>query len=142
MPTYEYKCPAGHVFEKFFPTMHDKRREKCPVCGRQAERQISGGTGLVFKGSGFYITDYKRAGEKQQDGKEGAKATPESKPSPEAKPPEGAKKKKKTDSGDKRGRSSRSARRWRTPRRGAGAPGWQPTTGRSVPLSRAEAARR
>src|SRR5438132_753489 len=86
MPTYEYKCPAGHVFEKFFPTMHDKRREKCPVCGRQAERQISGGTGLVFKGSGFYITDYKRAGEKQQDGKEGSKATPESKPSPEPKP--------------------------------------------------------
>ncbi len=101
MPTYEYKCPAGHVFEKFFPTMHDKRREKCPVCGRQAERQSSGGTGLVFKGSGFYITDYKRAGEKQQDGKEGSKATPESKPSPESKPPEGAKKKKKTDSGDK-----------------------------------------
>ncbi len=108
MPTYEYKCPAGHVFEKFFPTMHDKRREKCPECGRQAERQISGGTGLVFKGSGFYITDYKRAGEKQQDGgekqqdgKEGSKATPESKPSPESKPPEGAKKKKKTDSGDK-----------------------------------------
>jgi len=96
MPTYEYKCPTGHVFEKF-----DKRREKCPVCGRQAERQISGGTGLVFKGSGFYITDYKRASEKTQDGKEGSKATPESKPSPESKPPEGAKKKKKTDSGDK-----------------------------------------
>src|SRR5439155_143494 len=33
MPTYEYKCPAGHLFEKFFPMMHDKRREKCPTIG-------------------------------------------------------------------------------------------------------------
>src|SRR2546427_4160814 len=65
MPTYEYKCPAGHVFEKFYPTMNYKRREKCPTCGKPAERQISGGAGLVFKGSGFYTTDYKRAGEKQ-----------------------------------------------------------------------------
>ncbi len=102
MPTYEYKCPAGHLFEKFFPTMHDKRREKCPVCGRQAERQISGGAGLVFKGSGFYITDYKRAGEKQPEGKEEPKPLPESKPTVESKTPEGTKsKKKKTDSGDK-----------------------------------------
>ena len=71
------------------------------MCGRQAERQISGGAGLVFKGSGFYITDYKRAGEKKEDGKEGSKPTPEPKPSPESKPSEGAKKTKKTDSGDK-----------------------------------------
>src|SRR2546427_1959775 len=41
MPTYEYKCPAGHVFEKFYPTMNYKRREKCPTCGQPAERQIS-----------------------------------------------------------------------------------------------------
>src|SRR2546422_830816 len=65
MPTYEYKCPAGHVFEKFFPSMHDKRWEKCPTCGKLAERQISGGAGLVFKGPGLYTTDYKRAGGKQ-----------------------------------------------------------------------------
>src|SRR3989475_6838185 len=65
MPTYEYKCPAGHGFEKFYPTMNSSRRVKCPTCGKMAERQISGGAGLVFKGSGFYITDYKRAGEKQ-----------------------------------------------------------------------------
>src|SRR5438876_9192345 len=95
MPTYEYKCPAGHLFEKFFPTMHDKRREKCPVCGRQAERQISGGAGLVFKGSGFYITDYKRAGEKQPEGNEEPKPLPESKPTVESKTPEGTKSKKK-----------------------------------------------
>src|SRR2546426_4332524 len=66
MPTYEYKCPAGHRFEKFYATMNDSRRVKCPTCGKQAERQISGGTGLVFKGSGFYVTDYKRAGRSEE----------------------------------------------------------------------------
>jgi putative FmdB family regulatory protein len=64
MPTYEFKCPKGHVFEKFYPTITNTRRLKCPKCGRMAQRLISGGAGLVFKGSGFYITDYKRAGEK------------------------------------------------------------------------------
>ncbi len=87
MPTYEYKCPAGHVFEKFYPTMNHSRRVRCPSCRKLAERQISGGAGLVFKGSGFYITDYKRAGEKREQ-KES-----ESKPADSSK--------KKTDSADK-----------------------------------------
>jgi putative FmdB family regulatory protein len=74
MPTYEYKCPAGHAFEKFYPTMNDSRRVKCPTCGKAAERQISGGAGLVFRGSGFYATDYKRAGETNEgEKKEGEK---------------------------------------------------------------------
>lgn len=60
MPTYEYKCPNGHLFEKKFPRITSQRHAKCPVCGTRAERQISGGAGLVFKGSGFYATDYKR----------------------------------------------------------------------------------
>ena len=60
MPTYEYKCPNGHLFEKTFPRISTQRFAKCPKCGKRAERQISGGTGLVFKGSGFYQTDYKR----------------------------------------------------------------------------------
>jgi putative FmdB family regulatory protein len=104
MPTYEYKCPNGHVFEKFYPTITETRRVKCPTCGKLAERQISGGAGLVFKGSGFYITDYKRAGEKK-DQKEETKPATESKPASEtktvgdAKPSDSAKKKK--DSGDK-----------------------------------------
>ena len=62
MPTYEYRCPKGHGFEKFFPQMNNRRRMRCPKCGQLAERLISGGAGLVFKGSGFYITDYKRSG--------------------------------------------------------------------------------
>ena len=94
MPTYEYKCPNGHVFEKIFPTMNDKRHAVCPVCKKRAVRQISGGTGLVFKGSGFYETDYKRAGEKKPEGE--AKAEPKSEPKTPAAEP-----KKKKDSADK-----------------------------------------
>jgi putative FmdB family regulatory protein len=61
MPTYEYQCPDGHLFDKF-QKMTDKPRAKCPVCGKPAVRKISGGAGLVFKGSGFYITDYGKDG--------------------------------------------------------------------------------
>ena len=69
MPTYEYRCPEGHEFE-LFQKMADKPRAKCPVCGKPAARQISGGAGLHFKGSGFYITDYGK------DGKGPRKAEP------------------------------------------------------------------
>lgn len=61
MPTYDYRCPEGHAFEKF-QKMTDKPRAACPTCGKAATRQISGGAGLVFKGSGFYITDYGKDG--------------------------------------------------------------------------------
>ncbi len=61
MPTYEYQCPEGHEFE-LFQKMSEKPRAKCPVCGKSATRKISGGAGLVFKGSGFYITDYGKDG--------------------------------------------------------------------------------
>jgi len=61
MPTYEYLCPEGHAFEKF-QKMAEKPRAKCPTCGLPATRKISGGAGLVFKGSGFYITDYGKDG--------------------------------------------------------------------------------
>jgi putative FmdB family regulatory protein len=61
MPTYEYVCPAGHAFDKF-QRITDKARVKCPTCGKLASRKISGGAGLVFKGSGFYITDYGKDG--------------------------------------------------------------------------------
>jgi putative FmdB family regulatory protein len=99
MPTYEYKCPAGHSFEKFYPTMNNQRRAKCPTCGKSAERQISGGAGLVFKGSGFYITDYKRAGSPtpESTGEAKSESKPEAKPATESKP-DGGKKKKKLSS--------------------------------------------
>ncbi len=80
MPTYEYKCLKGHVFEKFYPTINSKRTATCPTCGKKAERLLSGGAGLVFKGSGFYITDYKRAGEKKEGEAKPADAKGEPKP--------------------------------------------------------------
>ena len=64
MPTYEYKCPkCGTRFERF-QRMTAPPALPCPKCGTNAQRLISGGHGLVFKGSGFYETDYKRPGEK------------------------------------------------------------------------------
>jgi len=57
MPTYEYRCEKGHKFEEFQSILADPI-QVCPICGSHAERMISGGTGLIFKGSGFYITDY------------------------------------------------------------------------------------
>ncbi|HSH46128.1 MAG TPA: FmdB family zinc ribbon protein [Longimicrobiales bacterium] len=70
MPTYEYRCPEGHAFEKF-QRMSDPPEAECPECGKPAERVLSGGAGLLFKGDGFYITDYrsesyKKAAEKDK----------------------------------------------------------------------------
>lgn len=65
MPTYEFVCPAGHTFDKLYRTMSTAPTElPCPECGQPATRKISGGAGLLFKGSGFYITDYGKNGKK------------------------------------------------------------------------------
>lgn len=58
MPTYEYRCPKGHEFEKF-QRMSEPPAAQCPACGQEATRLLSGGAGLLFKGEGFYITDYR-----------------------------------------------------------------------------------
>src|SRR5438034_1123828 len=60
MPTYEYRCDAcGHTFEQFQSIKAEPIR-KCPKCGKnKVKRLISTGAGLIFKGSGFYITDYR-----------------------------------------------------------------------------------
>jgi len=93
MPTYEYRCPQGHRFE-LFQRMSDEPRATCPECGSESERILSGGAGFLFKGEGFYITDYrsesyKKAASKETGGGDGEKG--------EAKPP--APKAKKDPSG-------------------------------------------
>jgi len=88
MPTYEFRCPKGHDFEKFYRSISAAPLEvTCPVCGKIAERQLSAGGGLVFKGSGFYITDYGKDGKKQQTAPAvaGEGATPASGPEAEKK---------------------------------------------------------
>jgi len=61
MPTYQYECDAcKHAFE-ILQTMLDKKLKKCPQCGEKTlYRLIGAGSGFIFKGSGFYETDYKR----------------------------------------------------------------------------------
>ena len=75
MPTYEYVCAEGHAFEQF-QKMSDRPIAKCPTCGAKASRRVSGGQGLIFKGSGFYITDYGKDGKgpRKADGGEAAPA--------------------------------------------------------------------
>lgn len=60
MPTYDYRCAAcEHEFE-LFQSMKDKPKRKCPSCGKNAlKRLIGAGAGVLFKGSGFYETDYR-----------------------------------------------------------------------------------
>lgn len=114
MPTYEYRCPEGHDFERF-QKMTDSPRARCPVCGRNGVRQISGGAGLIFKGSGFYITDYGKDGKGPRQDKEsevkpdpapagqesGAKPEESAKAGPSEKPD---KSEKKDEQGDKSGK--------------------------------------
>jgi putative FmdB family regulatory protein len=80
MPTYEYRCPKGHDFE-LFQRMSDEPRAACPECGKTAERLLSGGAGLIFKGEGFYITDYRSEAYKKAASSDKEAASPEKKPS-------------------------------------------------------------
>ena len=89
MPTYEFRCPNGHTFDRFYRSIGTSEAQTaCPVCGEMAERIMSVGAGLVFKGSGFYLTDYgKNAHQKkgQADNKaEGAKGDGKSEGAPPA----------------------------------------------------------
>ena len=80
MPTYEYRCPKGHEFELFQP-MSDEPQAACPECGKAAQRLLSGGAGLIFKGEGFYITDYRSEAYKKAASSDMEAASPEKKPS-------------------------------------------------------------
>jgi putative FmdB family regulatory protein len=67
MPTYEYECQScGHKFD-LLQTMSAAHVKKCPKCKKNSvKRLISAGAGIIFKGSGFYATDYKRPKTKDQ----------------------------------------------------------------------------
>ncbi len=67
MPTYDYECGScGHRFE-VFQSMSDEPIKRCPECGKKVRRLIGGGLGVIFKGSGFYVTDNKRNGNGSAD---------------------------------------------------------------------------
>ncbi len=87
MPTYDYACKAcDHRFEHF-QSISDGTLRRCPTCGRRMlERLIGPGAGFIFKGSGFYATDYRSADYKKR-AKDDAGPKPDSPPPSEKKPP-------------------------------------------------------
>ena len=85
MPTYEYRCPQGHHFE-VFQRISAKPEAACPQCGEPGQRQISAGAGFLFKGEGFYKTDYRSADYKKKASSEGASGSPPAKEGSSAPP--------------------------------------------------------
>jgi len=80
MPTYEYECRrCGYRFERF-QSMTEEPLKRCPKCRGKVQRLLSPGGGFLFKGSGFYITDYRSESYKRQAAKE--RPAPASKPGP------------------------------------------------------------
>jgi putative FmdB family regulatory protein len=84
VPTYDYRCAAcGHELEEF-QSMHEPALKKCPKCKKnKLERQIGSGAGILFKGGGFYQTDYRsesyKSGETSEKGDGKAPTAPEAK---------------------------------------------------------------
>lgn len=68
MPTYDYQCQScGHEWE-LFQSMNDAPVKSCPKCKKRKAKRLMGlGAGLIFKGTGFYETDYKRAGSPKKE---------------------------------------------------------------------------
>jgi len=90
MPTYDYKCQdCGYDFEKF-QSINARKLTKCPRCGGKVKRLIGTGAGIIFKGSGFYETDYR-----SKNYKDGKKREKDSLKTP---PKKSTKKEKKTSS--------------------------------------------
>ena len=100
MPTYEYECrKCGCTFEAF-QSINDAPLKTCPLCGGAVKRLIFGGSGIIFKGPGFYITDSKKSqsvatgpeksssssvnSSHSESSKEGTKETPKTDPSEKA----------------------------------------------------------
>lgn len=98
MPTYAYRCKScSHEFEEF-QGISEPALVRCPSCGKDTlSKMISGGAGLVFKGSGFYLTDYKNTSSSSGDG--------EKKPSP---PKETSETKSESKSADSKSTDSKS----------------------------------
>jgi putative FmdB family regulatory protein len=82
MPTYEYECKSCHHAFEAFQSIKEEALKKCPKCGKSSLRRLfGGGMGIIFKGSGFYTTDYKHAS--AVTGGNGSSAKSEPKPSGE-----------------------------------------------------------
>ena len=91
MPNYDYQCiSCGYTFEEF-QKMTDESLKECPQCKGQLKRLIGAGLSPIFKGSGFYQTDYKNSSEKKENKKSdtsGKNNTAANKEAPKTKKPE------------------------------------------------------
>jgi len=77
MPTYEYECPSCPDIVEAFQSMNDAPLATCPRCGQAGLRRLIGrGAGIIFKGSGFYETDYRRSAAKKEGGEAAPSAAP------------------------------------------------------------------
>ena len=75
MPTYDYICSKCNEMYEYFQSMSEDALTKCPKCKKDTLRRIiSGGTGLIFKGSGYYLTDYKNKKDKKDTAKDHSKS--------------------------------------------------------------------
>jgi putative FmdB family regulatory protein len=117
MPTYHYKCQACKREFEEFQGMSEDPLVKCPKCGKKKLVRIISGAGLVFKGSGFYLTDYKKQGSSHSDApketKPGDSSGKETKPAggsdKETKPASGADKETKPPAAGKKGKGGSSS---------------------------------
>jgi putative FmdB family regulatory protein len=92
MPTYDYECTqCGHVYEKFH-AISDEPEKVCPECGGLVKRRIGTGAGIIFKGGGFYTTDYRS---KEYKEKAKSETSSSSAPAPEKKTESGGSSDKK-----------------------------------------------
>ena len=75
MPTYDYTCNDCNKMYEYFQSMSEDALTKCPECKKDNLRRIiSGGTGLIFKGSGYYLTDYKNKKDKKNTAEDSSKS--------------------------------------------------------------------
>ncbi|MFZ5979491.1 MAG: FmdB family zinc ribbon protein [Candidatus Zixiibacteriota bacterium] len=75
MPTYQYRCPHCHYEFEEFQSITEDPIKKCPRCKKDTHRIISGGSGFLFKGSGFYITDHRSSSYKSDAARDNSSGT-------------------------------------------------------------------
>ena len=99
VPIYEYRCPEGHVFERF-QSMTAPAPEACDECGASPLQLVLYPVAVHYKGSGFYTTDYGKGKEAAKKDSEGAPSSGDSKPKSDSPPSSGKGEKKAAASGD------------------------------------------
>ena len=97
MPTYEYECQKCHHRFELFQSIRDQPKKTCPKCRGRVKRLLGTGAGLIFKGSGFYITDYRKPGYRETAKKESSAASGGSGSGSGAEKPSGSKPSTKKD---------------------------------------------